>query len=706
MNAEGAEPLRVLHVEDNPDDARLIERSLRKGGFAPIVQRVENADAFLRALRADSWDLILADYNLPTFSGSAALELYRKAELDTPFILISGTVGEDLAVEVMRAGAHDYLLKGSLDRLAPAVRRELREMALRSERRSAIESIVRRERWLREANEALAGLVRQPVFGGDDLEVAMRAVNETAARVFGVSRSGIWILDESREILRCRDLYCVDGGAHESGLHIPVRSYPIYFRALAENRSVAASDVHTDERTSELSETYLRPRGIVSMLDAAIISTGRVTGVICLEHTGPPRVWTDEEQTFAGSLADLVALVMEAAERRRAEAEARSLEGQLYQSQKLEAVGTLAGGIAHDFNNVLFAILGHAELAERRLPSESPVQHHLTQIIRAGQRARDLVRQILTFSRQRPAERNPVALGALLTEAAQLLRASLPAAIEMRISPPPPGAVILGDASQLHQVIVNLATNAAHAMQPKGGVLEMRCELVSLDLHAARAAPPLAPGRHARLVVSDTGAGMDEHVQARIFEPFFTTKPQGEGTGLGLSVVHGIVTSHGGHIAVYSEVGEGTRFELTFPLATRDAPEDVTGTADLPRGRGERILCLDDELPNAELAAEMLTALGYETSVESDPAVALGRFRENPQGWDLVVVDYQMPKLSGVEVCAALRAMRRDIAVLLVTGSSGAPSDEAATALGFRGVLGKPFELEAFAEAVKAALVR
>lgn len=704
--AEGAEPLRVLHVEDNPDDARLIERSLRKGGFAPEVQRVECADSFQRALREGGWDLILADYNLPTFSGTAALELYREAALDTPFILISGTVGEDVAVEVMRAGAHDYLLKDSLDRLVPAIRRELRETTLRSERRQAIESIVRRERWLREANDALASLVRQPVFSGDDLDTAMRAVTETAARVFNVGRASIWDVLNAPPFLRCRDLYLAQGAAHEAGIRIPIADHPAYFDALAHNRCLAASDAVTDPRTANFAEGYLKPLGITSMLDAAIVSGGRVIGVICIEHIGPQRIWTDEEQTFAGSLADLVALVFEAAERRRAEAEARSFEGQLYQSQKLEAIGTLAGGIAHDFNNVLFAILGHAELAERRLTPENPVRHHLAQIIRAGQRARDLVRQILTFSRQRPQERNPVSLSAVLTEAGQLLRASLPAAIEMRIESAGPGTVILGDASQLHQVIVNLATNAAHAMQPRGGLLRMKCELLQLDVAAARALPPLAPGWHARLTVADNGCGMDEQVQSRIFEPFFTTKPQGEGTGLGLSVVHGIVSAHGGHIGVHSQPGAGTTFELTFPLATHDEPEPIGSVADLPRGRGERVFCLDDELANAELAAEMLTTLGYVTTVESDPAVALGRFRENPQGWDLVVVDYQMPRLSGVEVCAALHAIRRDVPVLLVTGSSGAPSDEAAVALGFKGVLGKPFELEAFARSVREALRR
>ncbi len=698
------ETLRILHVEDNVDDTKLVERSLRHGGFLPEINRVETKAAFAAALAGSTWDVILADYTLPTFSGPAALAMYRETELDVPFILVSGTIGETVAVEMMRAGAHDYLLKTSLDRLAPAIRRELRETEVRRERRVAEATLLQRDRWLRAANQALAELVRLPVFGGDDLDTAMRAVSETAARVFGVDHAVIWTFDRDRRSIVGRDLFAAPGFGRGNGRQLATADHPAFFRALDESRCVAAHDAPADFRTCELTQKYLEPMGIKSLLDATILSRGELIGVVGIEHTGPPRIWTDEEQTFAGSLADLVALVFEAAERRRAEAETRSLQEQLYQSQKLEAVGTLAGGIAHDFNNILFAILGHAELGERRLPEDHPIRHHLQQILSAGHRARDLVRQILTFSRQRPQERNPVALGGILIEAGQLLRASLPASVELRTICASNEVHFEGDASQVHQVVVNLATNAAHAMAGRGGIVEMREDIVQLDDVSARTLPPLAPGPHVRLTVRDSGHGMDEATVARIFEPFFTTKLPGEGTGLGLAVVHGIVTAHGGAIKVQSALGLGTTFELWFPASGDRVAAATIGERELPRGHGEQILYVDDQPLNAELACEMLQVLGYRAEAESFPEVALARFRAAPETFDLVVVDFRMPRMNGLDLMREIVAARKGMPVLLSTGSGIALDYTAALELGFCGLLAKPFKLQTLAEEVANSL--
>ncbi len=696
--------LRILHVEDTPDDSKLIERSLRQGGFAPLITRVETQSSFVHALEAGGWELILADYTLPNFSGPAALALYREAGLDVPFIIVSGTIGEAVAVEMMRAGAHDYLLKTSLDRLAPAVRRELRETVIRRERRTAEATLLLRESWLREANQALAQLVRMPIFSGEDLEAAMRAVTETAVRVFGVDHAGIWTFDRDRRAIVGRDLYAAGTLRHESGRELTTAEHPVFFDALDHNRCVAANDAPADVRTRELDPTYLKPMGIRSLLDATIQSRGKVIGVVGIDHTGPPRIWTDEEQIFAGSLADLVALVLEAAERRRAESETLSLQEQLYRSQKLEAIGTLAGGIAHDFNNILFAILGHAELGERGLPGAHPVRHHLQQILSAGHRATDLVRQILTFSRQRPPERKPIVLGPILLEAGQLLRASLSSSVELRIIPASSEVHFEGDASQLHQVIVNLATNAAHAMAGRSGKVFMREEIVELSEVTARSLPPLSAGPHVRLTVHDTGCGMDHATIARIFEPFYTTKPPGEGTGLGLSVVHGIVTGHGGAITVESTAGAGTTFQLWFPATANRVAGAPAGSAELPRGRGERILFVDDLAINAELATEMLEVLGYRAEGESSPLAALARFRAAPLEFDLIVVDFRMPHLNGLDLMRDIVALRPGMPVMLSTGSGVALDRAAAQELGFCGLLPKPFNLQTLAEATRHAL--
>ncbi len=310
-------PLRVLLVEDSEDDALLLMRELRRGGYLPNCERVDTLDAFSKALAEQDWDLIIADYLLPQFSGLAALKYLKSCNLDIPFLIISGIIDEHMAVEAMKSGAHDYLMKDNLKRLVPTVERELREAGERRSRRAFETALADRQSWLRRANEVLLQLARSPSIQEGDLTRAFAEITEATVQLLSVARASIWLFTEDRTQFCCYDLYILASQEHTQEAPLNTDEYPEYIRALAENRYIAAHDVYTDPRTAELSAIYLIPQGITSILDVAIMLQGQLVGVICLEHVGPIRHWQTEEEVLAGSLADLVALALGANERQQ-----------------------------------------------------------------------------------------------------------------------------------------------------------------------------------------------------------------------------------------------------------------------------------------------------------------------------------------------------------------------------------------------------
>jgi PAS domain S-box-containing protein len=386
--------------------------------------------------------------------------------------------------------------------------------------------------------------------------------------------------------------------------------------------------------------------------------------------------------------------------------ERQLLEGQLLQSQKLEAVGTLAGGIAHDFNNILTGIFGNAQMAQMDLSPDHAVQEWLQRIVQASQRAKSLVGQILTFSRRQRLQRQPLQLTAIVQEAMQLLRPTLPATIEIRTVLPPACPPVLADPGQLHQVLVNLLTNAAQAIGPGAGRIEIQVAAVEVDAEAVRQRPQLRTGRFVRLSVEDNGCGMDAATLARLFEPFFTTKPQGAGTGLGMAVVHGIVQRHDGAIVVYSEPGKGTNLMVYLPVheAVLSASTDAGAAAPSRPGRGERVLVVDDEAYVLQAATGILARLGYATEGFTEPEAALAAFRADPGRFDLVLTDLTMPRLKGTEFAALVRAIRPGIPIILCTGFSGALATGETDQLRLHGPLSKPFSVDSLAQAVGTAL--
>lgn len=407
-----------------------------------------------------------------------------------------------------------------------------------------------------------------------------------------------------------------------------------------------------------------------------------------------------------GGRACLLNAIEDVSEQRRAAEERWLLEVQLRQSQKLEALGTLAGGIAHDFNNILTAISVSRELAAMDLDQPEEVRGHLERIAQAGRRARDLVRQILSFSRQQEQERTQLPLGPVVAEALQLLRSTLPATIELDAQLDPSAPVVFADATQIHQIVMNLGTNAAHAMRGRPGRLEVRLEACEVGEELCRRHEGLRPGRYAQLSVRDTGHGMDGAVLGRIFEPFFTTKAPGEGTGLGLPVVHGIMKSHDGAVLVESKPGVGTRFDLLFPHhASADEVAEAGASAPaIPAGRGEAVLVVDDELLLAESVGALLRKLGYEPEVVSDPAVALERLNAAPGRFAVLLTDLTMPRLTGLDLSRAVRALQPAPRVVLMSGFHAGWTVAQLRAEGVCELVTKPIDYAALAQALRRAL--
>lgn len=377
----------------------------------------------------------------------------------------------------------------------------------------------------------------------------------------------------------------------------------------------------------------------------------------------------------------------------------------LLRSQKLEALGTLAGGIAHDFNNLLLAIGGNCELALGDLPADHPARDSLAEIARASSRAGDLVGRILAFSRPSDGGRVVLDLAPIVTEALRLMRASLPTLIAIETEFAPDLPPVAADAAQIHQIVVNLTTNAAHAIGRRAGAIAVGLDLVRDAAELQQAAPPLAAGACVRLTVRDDGCGMDERTRARIFDPYFTTKPAGQGTGLGLSVVHGILQAHGAAIAVDSAPGTGTTFRLYFPTAEHAARAAMPATAAPPApGAGERVLYVDDEEPLVLLVRRALHRLGYRVTGCTDAAAALALFRAAPGDFDAVVTDLTMPGMSGLDLAAAVRAVRADVPIVLTSGYLREEDEDAARAIGVCALIAKPNTIQELGHALHQLL--
>ena len=398
----------------------------------------------------------------------------------------------------------------------------------------------------------------------------------------------------------------------------------------------------------------------------------------------------------------IISITRDITERKRAEEERRMLEARLQRAEKMEAIGTLAGGIAHDFNNILMAMIGFTELARIEATPEAR-NECLAQVMVACKRAKDLVNQILTFSRMQETEKLPGQITPVIKEGIKLLRSSIPSTIEIRDAIENKPTVVIADPTQIHQVLMNLCTNSAYAMRQSGGVLQIALKQEEIGSGAAPSPHGLAPGRYAKLTVSDTGQGIDEASLDRIFDPFYTTKRQGEGTGLGLSVVYGIVKGSGGTVEATSKPGQGTAIMVYLPLAA-PSRETVAGAEPEVAGGTERVLFVDDEAMLAELAGRVLRSLGYRVTTRTSSVEALELFRARHGDFDLVITDMTMPNMTGADLAREMLAIRPGLPVILCTGYSEIMTAEQARQVGIRGYVMKPLTRREIAKAVRSAL--
>ena len=379
------------------------------------------------------------------------------------------------------------------------------------------------------------------------------------------------------------------------------------------------------------------------------------------------------------------------------------LEKQLRQAQRMEAIGTLAGGIAHDFNNILAGIMGYVELAQLDAQNNSSVLQKLDKVLIASHRAKDLVMQILAFSRQNELERKPIQINLVIREVLGLLQATLPTTIEIRQNIGSEIHYILADPSQIHQLLLNLCTNAAHAMEASGGTLEVRTRVILLDDDNIHEFPELIPGCYLEITVTDTGHGMNRSTLERLFDPFFTTKEPTKGTGMGLAVVHGIVKRHKGAIRVESEQDQGSAFRVVLPKL-EDQIQPVAKKQEILPGGNERILLIDDEVSLVDLGSQLLERLGYQIETATDPLKALEIFRRKQRDFDLIITDMTMPKMTGITLARRLIEIREDIPIVLTTGFSELIVEENVLQMGIRALLMKPLTVKDLADTIRKVL--
>jgi signal transduction histidine kinase len=639
-----ATPLNLLIVEDSEDDTLLVVNGLRRGGYEPNWERVDSAEGLKEALAARTWDLIISDYLMPQFDGFAALDLYRSSGQEAPFLIVSGNIGEDIAVDAMRAGAHDYIMKDNLKRLVPAVDRELRDAGVRLARKAA----------------------------QDELAAATALLE----KVFSITHVMVAYMDRDFRFIRVNPAYA-EAAAREP----------------REFQGRGYFDLFPDRRGED--EAVFR----------GVIETGKPAFSLGLrlptgDVPGRPRMFVNlsvHPLTRSDGVVDgLILILLDVTRETLLDEHAR-------QAQKMEALGTLAGGIAHDFNNVLAAIIINTELALADGQEPGVTERYLPIVLQAAERGKELVKQVLAFSRKKGRESKPVILAPILREALTFLRASLPSTIEIRDEVVAEDAVTMADPTEIHQILMNLGTNAAHAMRESGGVMTVRLEAVDLGDDAVSRLPGLQPGPYVRIAVEDTGTGIPTDLLPRIFDPFFTTKGPSEGTGMGLAVVHGIVTTCRGSISVTSEVGKGSLFEVYLPRLDRNDIPDETRLEQIPLGR-ERILVVDDERSQAESLHDMLERLGYDATFETVSPKALERVRSSPEAFDLIVTDQKMPFLAGTKLAQEVMKVRSDMPIVLCTGFYDQLGDETAASLGIDEIVMKPFTVREISSAIRRAL--
>jgi two-component system cell cycle sensor histidine kinase/response regulator CckA len=607
-NTELQRTLRVLHVEDAPSDRELVAAALRREGLHCEFAYAANEQEFRKVLDGFPCDLILSDFTLPSFSGAAALALAKSARPDVPFLFVSGTIGEERAVESLRRGATDYVLKAHLDRLGPAVRRALREARDRVERHRA--------------------------------EQLLRASEERFRQVVENIREVFWLTDPYKQVM----------------LYISPAYEKIWGRScdsLQQSPRTWIEAIHPEDRERILDAATTRQnRGDYDEVYRIIRPDGSMRWIH--DRAFPLRDAGGGIYRVAGIAEDIT--------------EKRDLELQLRQAQKMESIGQLAGGVAHDFNNVLAVIQGHASVLALESTLTAAAKESVNEIALASERAARLTRQLLTFSRRQVIQMRELNLNDVIEGIMKMLRRLLgeDVVLQFTAGEVPP---LLADAGMLEQVLMNLAVNARDAMR-HGGTLAICTGAETIDEAFAERNPEASAGRFVCLEVADTGCGIPPENLPKIFEPFFTTKEVGKGTGLGLATVYGIVKQHRGWITLQSEVNRGTKFKIHLPATSaRAGPARTTPVEETIRGGAETILVVEDEPPVRDLVCNVLETYGYRVLQADSGDKALEQWEKHQGQIDLLFTDLVMPGgMNGRQLAEALRAKNPGLKVVFSSG--------------------------------------
>ena len=544
-----------------------------------------------------------------------------------------------------------------------------------------------------------------------DLEKLMEAIYEEINLTFKPDGFFIAFFDYATNELEFRFLV-------EERKKLPIGRYPLgnglSSKVIMEKKPLVIQNYLEEQHVLSQPLKQNTPKGALSWIGVPIKLEDQIIGLVNLQSY-KAYAWNEEDIQLFFTITDQIvgtiakarlyeSVQQELNERKKAEEAKKDLETRLHQAQKMEAIGTLAGGIAHDFNNVLYPIIGFAEMTMDIVPEEGEVRKNLNEILVAAERAKDLVQQILTFSRQQEIKPRPLQIQPLLKEALKLIRSTTPSSISMIQNIDETCGPILADPSQIHQIIMNLCTNAYHAMRQQGGVLEISLAEVQMESGKNERAFQCEPGLYLRLTVRDTGHGIEPKIIDRIFDPYFTTKPPGEGTGMGLAMVHGIVKNYGGEITVFSQPEQGTIFKVFLPRLREKIVETEILEKKTGLGQGERVLFIDDEDQVIRMVKQMLERLGYEAVVKKDSTEALEEFRRHPDDYDLVITDQTMPNITGLELSKKLLKIRADIPIILCTGFSEIINEEQAQAAGIRKFIMKPITKKALAQIIRETL--
>jgi len=749
-----AKALQILIAEDNPVDARLLVRALGRAGFEFEHKLVHTEADYLRCLDP-SLDIILSDYEMPQFSGMRALELLKESELEIPFILISGTIGEDLAVAAIRLGATDYLLKDRLARLGQAVGHALDQARLRKERTQTMEEL-----------RLFRALVDQShdTFEVIDPETGrFLDVNERGCVALGYSRAeylALRVCDITPEISeptwpRVAERIRSAGLVNREGLHRRKdgSTYPIELSAkwVRLDRDYIVTVVRDITKRKRTEDRVREQAAMLNLAHDAIIvrdiqtrrvtfwnqgaerlygwtaaeAEGRDIGELIFVDPGLPDAvteallksgeWRGEnlQVTKAGkelTVSGHATLVRDAEGAPKSAllinidvTEQKILEARLLRAQRMESIGTLASGVAHDLNNILAPIMMSVPVLRRDLTPEQR-DEIVTTIEMSAKRGAQIVRQVLTFGRGLEGERCPLHVDVLIKEIVKIAGETFPKNIAIQSAIGPDLWPVLGDGTQLHQILLNLCVNARDVM-PEGGELRLGASNLDLDASYASMLPEAIPGAYVVLAVSDTGCGIPPEIVERIFDPFFTTKPPGQGTGLGLSTTLGIVKSHGGFIHVKTAPGKGTTFEVFLPASPefQSVPAEAVHV-EAPKGRGELVLLVDDEPSVRGAVRIVLEASGYRVHVACDGTEALALFAMHSGSIAVVLTDLMMPLMDGVSLIRALRAMAPTLPIIASTGLGEKAQIAELKRLGVETILHKPYSADLLFRTIDHAL--